>query len=207
MRKYLRAAFFAALTTFVVAISLRAPDATLAIVAVAGITVLVTWMSVQHSTEEDSGLVLANPASAVALTLVGRSPSGNVLPLIAGHLVGAVLGGLGALGLDSWLGDTLTWPTPDPIATGVIVGVLGIVSTWLLFAIDAQISEAYAALPPLLAGAALPLSLGSALNPAVVIGLATAGLLPWTVAGVAAIAGMLAAVAGAYTISWISPSE
>ncbi|MBK5217917.1 MAG: hypothetical protein JJE02_10065, partial [Propionibacteriales bacterium] len=67
--------------------------------------------------------------------------------------------------------------------------------------------EAYAALPPLLAGAALPLSLGSALNPAVVIGLATAGLLPWTVAGVAAAAGMLAAVAGAYTISWISPSE
>lgn len=207
MRKYLTATFFAALTTFVVAISLRAPDATLAIVAVAGITVLVTWMSVQHSTEEDSGLALANPASAVALTLVGRSGTGNLLPLIASHLVGAVLGGLAALGLDSRLGDTLTWPTPDPIVTGVIVGVLGIVATWLLFAIDAQISEAYAALPPLLAGAALPLSLGSALNPAVVVGLATAGLLPWTVAGVAAVAGMLAAVVGAYTISWISSAE
>ena len=207
MRKFLTAAFFAALTTFVVAISLRAPDATLAIVAVAAITVVVTWMSVQHSTEEDSGLALVNPASTVALTLVGRSGTSIVLPLIASQLVGAILGGLAALGLDSWLGDTLTWPTPDPIATGVIVGVLGIVATWLLFAIDTQISEAYAALPPLLAGAALPLSLGSALNPAVMVGLATAGLLPWTVAGVAAVAGMLAAVVGAYTIHWISPAE
>lgn len=207
MRRYLTAAAFAAITTFVVAISLRAPEATAAIVAVAAITVAVTWLSMQHSTDEDSGLVLANPASAVAMTIVGRSGIDALLPLIASHLVGAVAGGLAALGLDRWLGDTLVWPTPGLVATGVVVLVVGTVATWLLFAIDAQVSEAYAGLPPLLLGAALPLSLTSALNPAVVVGLATAGLLPWGVAGVAAVAAVAASVVGAYTVAWVSSPE
>ena len=207
MRKLVAAALFAALTTFVVALSLRAPDATVALLAVAGITVLVTWFAGQHSTEEESGLALANPASAVALTLVGRSNSATILPLIAAQLVGAVVGGFAALGLDGKLGDTLIWTEPTLLTTGIVVGVLGIVATWLLFAIDAQVSEAYAAIPPILAGASLPLSLGSALNPAVILGLATANLISWDVAGVAAVAGLVAAVVGAYTFKVISPTD
>lgn len=209
MRKLVAAALFAALTTFVVAMSLRAPDATVALLAVAGITVLVTWFAGQHSTEEESGLALANPASAVALTLVGRSNSATILPLIASQLIGAVVGGFAALGLglDSELGDTLIWSEPTLLATGIVVGVLGVVATWLIFAIDQQVSEAYAAIPPLLTGASLPLSLGSALNPAVVFGLATANLISWDVASVAAVAGLLAAVVGAYTVNVISPTD
>lgn len=207
MRKLVVAALFAALTTFVVALSLRAPDATVALLSVAGITVLVTWFAGQHSTEEESGLALANPASAVALTLVGRSSTVTILPLIAAQLVGAVIGGFAALGLDSQLGETLIWSEPKLLATGITVGVLGILATWLLFAIDAQISEAYAAIPPLLVGAALPLSLGSALNPAVILGLATADLISWDVALVAALAALLASVIGAYTANVISPIE
>ena len=207
MRKLVAAALFAALTTFVVALSLRAPDATVALLAIAAITVLVTWFAGQHSTEEESGLVLANPASAVALTLVGRSNSATILPLIAAQLVGAVVGGFAALGLDGKLGDTLIWTEPTLLTTSIVVGVLGIVATWLLFAIDAQVSEAYAAIPPILAGASLPLSLGSALNPAVILGLATANLISWDVAGVAAVAGLVAAVVGAYTFKVISPTD
>ena len=207
MRKLVAAALFAALSTFVVALSLRAPDATVALLAVAGITVVVTWLAGQHSTEEESGLALANPASAVALTLVGRSSSATILPLIAAQLVGAVVGGFAALGLENKLGQTLIWSEPRLLATGIAVGVLGILATWLLFAIDSQLSEAYAAIPPLLAGASLPLSLGSALNPAVILGLATADLISWEVALVAALAGLVSAVIGAYTINVISPTD
>jgi len=207
MRKLGAAALFAALTTFVVALSLRAPDATVALLAVAGITVLVTWFAGQHSTEEESGLALANPASAVALTLVRRSNGATILPLIAAQVVGAVIGGLAALGLGGQLGDTLIWSEPRLLATGIAVGVIGILATWLLFAIDTQISEGFAAIPPLLTGASLPLSLGSALNPAVILGLATADLISWDVALVAATAALVAAVIGAYTINVISPAE
>ena len=207
MRKLVAAALFAALSTFVVALSLRAPDATVALLAVAGITVLVTWLAGQHSTEEESGLALANPASAVALTIVGRSSGATILPIIAAQLVGAVVGGFGALGLESKLGQTLIWSEPRLLATGIAVGVLGTLATWLLFAIDSQLSEAYAAIPPLLAGASLPLSLGSALNPAVILGLATADLISWQVALVAAAAGLVAAGVGAYTINVISPTD
>ncbi|MGZ8761272.1 MAG: hypothetical protein ACXWXV_11980 [Aeromicrobium sp.] len=207
MRKLLAAALFSTLSTFVVALSLRAPDATVALLAVAGITVLVTWLSSQYSTEEESGLALANPASAVALTLVGRSNSATILPLFAAQLVGAVVGGFAALGLDSTLGQTLIWSEPRLLATGIALGVIGILATWLLFAIDSQLSEAYAAIPPLLAGASLPLSLGSALNPAVILGLATADLISWDVALVAALAVLVASVIGAFTINAISPAD
>ncbi|MGZ5370783.1 hypothetical protein [Aeromicrobium sp.] len=207
MRKLLAAALFSTLSTFVVALSLRAPDATVALLAVAGITVLVTWLSSQYSTEEESGLALANPASAVALTLVGRSNSATILPLFAAQLVGAVVGGFAALGLDSTLGQTLIWSEPRLLATGIALGVIGILATWLLFAIDSQLSEAYAAIPPLLAGASLPLSLGSALNPAVILGLATADLISWDVALVAALAVLVAAVVGAFTVNAISPAD
>jgi glycerol uptake facilitator-like aquaporin len=207
MRRLLAGALFAAFTTFVVALALRAPDATIALLAAAGATVMVTWFAGQHSTEDESGLALANPAWTVALTLVGRSSGAFVLPLIAAQVVGGIAGGLGALVLEDRLGDTLVWNTPSVVATGVVVLVLGIAATWLLFAIDARISEAYAGIPTLLAGAALPAGLGALLNPAAALGLATADLIPWDVASAAIIAAALAAVAGAYTTAVISPTD
>lgn len=206
MRRLVVAAVLAALTTFVVALALRAPDATIAIVAVAAVTVLVTWFAVQHSTEDESGLALANPASTVALTIVGRSSGAVILPLIAAQVVGSVLAGLAARALSDSLGETLIWAEPSPAATAVVVLVLGIAATWLLFAIDLQIGEGFAAIPPILTGAALPVSLAAALNPTVMIGLAGADLVSWNIALIAAGAGLVAAVAGAYTAVVISPT-
>lgn len=206
MRKLLAAAIFAALTTFVVAFSMRAPDAVVALIAVAGVTVLVTWFAAQHSTEDDSGLALSNPAATVALTLVGRSSAAIVLPLIAAQVVGAVLAGLGARALSDKLGETLIWAEPSIVGLVVVLLVLGVVATWLLFAIDLQISEGFSAIPPILTGAALPVILAAALNPAVVLGLASGNLLSWKIALIAAATGLIAAVIGTYTARVISPT-
>ncbi len=206
MRKLLTAAIFASLTTFVVALSMRAPDAAVALIAVAAVTVLITWFAVQHSTEDDSGLALSNPAATVALTLAGRSSTAIVLPLIAAQVVGAVLGGLGARALSGKLGETLIWAEPSIVGLIVVLFVLGVVATWLLFAIDIQISEGFAAIPPILTGAALPVVLVAALNPAVMLGLASGNLLSWRIALAAAATGLIAAIIGTYSARLIAPT-
>ncbi|MDX6277696.1 MAG: hypothetical protein QOJ72_1824 [Nocardioidaceae bacterium] len=207
MRTLSVAAILAALTTFAAALALRAPDATVAVLAVAGMAVVVTWLAGLHSTDEESGLALTSPAAALALTIVGRANRALILPLFAAQVVGAVIGGLAANGLDSRLGETLVFTQPDRLVTGIVVGVLAIIGTWVLFAIDGAVNEAYAAVPPILTGAALPLGMTTALNPAVIIGIATASLVPWSVALVAAGAGLVGAVIGAYTMALVAASE
>jgi glycerol uptake facilitator-like aquaporin len=207
MRPLSVAAILAALTTFVAALALRAPDATVAVLAVAAMAVVVTWLAGQHTTEDESGLALTSPAAALALALVGRANRATLLPLIAAQVVGAVLGGLAANGLDSRLGDTLVFTAPGRLVTGIVVGVLAIIGTWILFAIDGAVNEAYAVVPPILAGAALSLGFTTALNPAVIVGIATASLVPWTVALIAAGAGLVGAVIGAYTMVTVAAPE
>jgi glycerol uptake facilitator-like aquaporin len=207
MRPLSVAAILAALTTFVAALALRAPDATVAVLAVAAIAVVVTWLAGQHTTEDASGLALTSPAAALALALVGRANRATLLPLVAAQVVGAVLGGLAANGLDSRLGDTLVFTAPGRLVTGIVVGVLAIIGTWILFAIDGAVNEAYAAVPPILAGAALSLGFITALNPAVIVGIATASLVPWSVALIAAGAGLVGAVIGAYTMVTVAAPE
>ena len=207
MRPLSLAAILAGLTPFIATLALRAPGATVAVLAVAAMAVVVTWLAGQHTTEEESGLALTSPAAALALTLVGRANRAAVLPLIAAQVVGAVIGGLAANGLDSRLGETLVFTQPGRLVTAVVVGVLAIIGTWALFAIDGAVNEAYAAVPPILTGAALPLGLTTALNPAVIVGVATAGLVPWSVALIAAGAGLVGAVIGAYTMAVVAASE
>jgi hypothetical protein len=207
MRSLTVAALLAAITTFVAALALRAPDATLAVLAVAAVAVLTTWVATLHTTEDESGLSLASPAAAVTLALVGRRSPGFLLPIIAAQVVGAVLGGLGALGLDDRLGGSLVWAEPTRVVTGVVVGVLAILAAWVLLAIDGGEHAAWAAGPPVIAGASLGVGLAVALNPAAVLGLATAGLLSWTTAGIAAVAGLIASAVGAYAITLVTPEE
>lgn len=207
MRTLSVASILAALVTFVAALALRAPDATVAVLAVAAIAVVVTWLAGLHTTEEESGLALTSPAAAVALALVGRANRAAILPLITAQVVGAVIGGLAANGLGSRLGDTLVFTQPGRLITGIVVGVLAIIGTWVLFAIDGAVNEAYAAVPPILTAAALPLGFTTALNPAVIIGIATASLVPWSVALIAAGAGLVGAVIGAYTMPVVAASE
>src|SRR4051794_19944678 len=101
MRALSVAAILAALTTFVAALALRAPDATIAVLAVAAMAVVVTWLAGLHSDDEESGLTLTSPAATLALSLVGRANRAMILPMIAAQVVGAVLGGLAANALDS----------------------------------------------------------------------------------------------------------
>jgi hypothetical protein len=207
MRSLTVAALLAAITTFVAALALRAPDATLAVLAVAAVVVLTTWIAALHTTEDESGIALTSPAAAVTLTLVGRRSPTFLLPLIAAQVVGAILGGLAALGLDDRLGGSLVWSEPTRVVTGVVITVLAILAAWVLLAIDGGEHAAWAAVPPVLAGASLGVGLAVALNPAAVLGLATAGLVPWSIAGIAAGAGLIASAIGAYAITLVTPPE
>jgi len=76
-----------------------------------------------------------------------------------------------------------------------------------VLAIDGEVHEAYASVPPILTGASLPLGLTTALNPAAIIGLATADLVPWDVALIAAGAALVGAVIGAYAMALVTPAE
>lgn len=207
MRSLTAAAILAAVTTFVAALALRAPDVTLAVLAVAAVTVLTTWVATLHTTEDESGLALSNPAAAVTLMLVGRRSSALLLPIIAAQVVGSVLGGLAALGLDDYLGGSIVWSDPTRTATGVVVGFLAILAAWVFLAIDGGEHAAWSALPPVLIGASLGVGLAVALNPAAVLGLATAGLVSWTTAAIAAAVGLVASALGAYAIALVTPVE
>jgi hypothetical protein len=207
MRTLTTAVILGAVSTFCSAVALRAPDAAVAVAAVALVTTVATWVASLHTTDEASGLVLANPASVVTLTAVRRFGAGSALPVVAAQVVGAVAGGFGALALDGRLGGTLVWTDASPVATGVVVLVIGIIAAWLTLAIDGGEHVGWSAVGPVLSGAALGLGLAAALNPAVVIGLAVAGVVGWTTAGIAAGAGMVAAAVGAYAIGLVTPAE
>jgi len=207
MRTLAAAAIFSAVTTFSSALALRAPDATVAVAAVALVTAFVTWLAALHSTEETSGLALASPAAAVTLAAVRRTPASNLLPLFAAQIVGAVAAGFAALGLDSQLGGALTWTDPSPVAVGIGVGFLGLLASWTVLAIDGGETTAWSGLGPVASAAVLGVGLAAALNPAVVVGLAAAGVIGWVTAGIAAGVGVLAAFVGAYVIGILTPSD
>lgn len=207
MRTLATAAFLGAVSTFCSALALRAPDAAVAVAAVAGITAVCTWVASLHSTHEASGLALVSPASAVTLTVVRRFSGSSLVPMFTAQVVGAVAGGFAALGLDSELGGALAWTDASPVAVGVVVVVTGIVAAWLTLAIDGGEPVWWSGLGPILSSAALGVGLAAALNPAVIIGLAAAGVVGWTAAGIASVVGVLAAAVGGYAINAVTPTD
>jgi glycerol uptake facilitator-like aquaporin len=206
-RHLLLAAVVSAVTTFVAAMALRAADATLAVAAVAAVAVLFAWYAQLHSSDDRSSLGLANPAAALTLAVVGRQPWATLLPVVAAHVVGAVLAGLAALGLDDRLGDTLVFATPGLVLAGTGAALVGLISAWATLAADADGREVVVAVPVVIGGAVLPLGLLTVFQPAAVLGLATAGILPWDVALVAAASAAVASIAGAYAVSLLVPRE
>lgn len=207
MRLLTMGALLSALLTFVSAMALRAADATLAVAAVAAVAVLFTWYAQLHTSDERSTLGLANPASILTLAVVGRRPWATILPPLAAHTVGAVLGGLAALGLDGRLGDTLVFTQPGLVVAAVGAAIVGLIGAWTTLSIDGGGHEALAGIPAILGGAILPLGLLAVFHPAAVIGLATAGLVPWDVALVAAGSALAASIAGAYAVTALVPHE
>lgn len=206
-RHLLVAALSSALTTLVAAMALRAAEATIAVAAIAAVTVLLTWFAQLHTTDDQSSLGTVSPSAVLTLAVVRRSPWGAALPFIASHVVGAVLGGLAALGLDDRLGDTLVFTEPGLAVAAVGAFVVGLVGAWTVLAVDAGAPEAMGAVPAVVGGALLPLGLLVAFQPAATVGLATAGIVPWDVALTAAAAAMLAAALGAFVVSILVPSE
>jgi hypothetical protein len=207
MRLLSMAAVLSALITLVSALALRAADATLAVAAVAAVAVLFGWYAQLHSGDDRSALGLANPAADVALAVVGRRAWATLLPMLAAHTVGAVVGGLGALALDDRLGETLVFAQPDLVVTAAGAAVVGLVGAWTALAVDGGGNETLVAVPAVLGGAVLPLGLLTVFHPAAVIGLATAGLLPWDVALVAALVALVASAVGAFAVSLLVPTE
>lgn len=201
------AALLTALMTLVAAMALRAADATLAVAAVAALAVLFTWYANLSSTAEQSSIGLVNPAAAVALAIVGRQPWSTFLPGLAAHLVGAVVGGLIALALDDRLGDTLVFADPSLALAAVGAGVAGLIVAWSTLSIDGGGPEALAVVPVVVGGATVPLGLLTVFHPAAVIGLATAGLVPWDAALVAAGVALVAAAIGGYAVALLVPDE
>ncbi len=207
MRLLSMAGLLSALLTLVSAFALRAADATLAVAAVAAVAVLFTWYAQLHSSDERSTLGLANPAAVLTLAVVGRRPWATILPALAAHIVGAVVGGFAALALDDRLGDTLVFTQPGLVVTAVGAALVGVIGAWTTLSIDGGGPEALAGVPAIVGGAILPLGLLAVFHPAAVIGLATAGLVPWDVALVAAGTTLAAAIVGAYAVSALVPHE
>jgi len=207
MRRLIVGALLSALLTLTAAMALRASDATIAVAALAAVTVLFTWYAQLHSTEEHGTLELANPASAVTLAVVGRRPWATLLPVLAAHTIGAVIGGFAALALDDRLGDTLVFTQPGLVVTAVGATLVGLIGAWATLSVDGGGQEAFSAVPVVVGGAVLPLGLIAAFQPAAVVGLATAGLVPWDVALVSAGAVLAASVVGAYAVSLLVPQE
>ena len=207
MRTLAAAAIFSAVITFSSALALRAPDASVSVAAVALVTAFIAWLAALHSTELTSGLALTSPAAAVTLAAVRRTPVSTLLPLLAAQAVGAVAAGFGALGLDSQLGGALTWTDPSPVAVGVGVAFVGLLASWTVLIVDGGENAMWAGLGPVASASALGVGLAAALNPAVVVGLATAGIIGWITAGIAAGVGLLAALVGAYVIGILTPAD
>jgi hypothetical protein len=109
--------------------------------------------------------------------------------------------------LEDRLGDTLVFTDPSLALTAVGAAVVGLVGAWTTLSIDGGGPEALSSVPVLVGGAVLPLGLLAVFQPAVVIGLATAGLVPWDVTLVAAGTVLVASAAGAYTVSALVPAE
>lgn len=201
------AAFTSALITLVAAMGLRAADPTIAVAAVAGLAVLFAWYAQLHADDKQSSGGLVNPASALTLAVVGRQSWSTLLPLLTAHVVGAVIGGLVVLGVEDQLGDTLIFADPNLVWAGLGAAVVGLIGAWATLSIDASGTPAIAAVPAIVGGAVLPLGLIAAYHPAAVLGLATAGLVPWDVALIAAGSALIASVVGAYAVSLLVPSE
>lgn len=201
------AALLTALTTLVAAMALRAADATLAVAAVAALAVLFSWYASLHSHAEQSGLGMVNPAAMIALAIVGRHPWSTVLPGVAAHLVGAVVGGFVALSLDDQLGDTLVFTDPGLITAAAVAVVVGLIGAWTTLSVDGGGPDGLAGVPVVVGGATAPLGLLTVFHPAAVVGLATAGLVPWDVALVAAGTVLVATAIGAFAVSALVPAE
>ena len=96
---------------------------------------------------------------------------------------------------------------PGLVVTAVGAALVGLIGAWATLGVDGGGHEGLSAVPVVVGGAVLPLGMLGAFQPAAMIGLATADLVPWDVALVAAGTVLAASVVGAFLVSLLVPQE
>lgn len=206
MRTLTSAALHGAIVMLAALAALRATDPVLTVAVVALVVVLMTWFAALAGDDDTSRIGETGTLAGVTLAIVGRSPWGNLLPVLAVQAVVAVAIGAAANALGDELGPTLVIGEPSLATAAIAAALAGIVTAWVVLAIDGTAPAALAGVPAVVAGGTGPIALVVVFHPAATLGLATAGLLPWDVAVVAIAASAVGTVAGAYAVSTLLPA-
>ena len=207
MRTLTSAALHGAIVTLAAVAALRATDPVLTVAVVALVVVLLTWFAALAGDDGTSRIDATGTLAGLTLGIVGRSPWGNLLPVLAVQAVVAVAIGAAANALADQLGPTLVIGEPSLAAAAIAAALAGLPVAWVVLAIDGTAPAALAGVPAVVAGGVGPIALVVVFHPAATLGLATAGLLPWDVAAIALAASAVAAVIGAYAVSTLLPAS
>ncbi len=206
MRTLTSAALHGAIVTLAAIAALRATDPVLTVAVVALVVVLLTWFAALAGDDDASRMDATGTLSGLTLAIVGRSPWANLLPVLAVQAVVAVAIGAAANALADQLGPTLVIGEPSLAAAAIAAALAGIVTAWVVLAIDGTAPAALAGVPVVVAGGVGPIALVVVFHPAATLGLATAGLLPWDVAAIAVASSAVGSVIGAYAVSTLLPT-
>lgn len=205
MRTLTTAALHGAIVTLAAIAALRATDPVLTVAVVAAVVVLLTWFAALAADDDTSRIDATGTLAGLTLAIVGRSSWGSLLPVLAVQSVLAVAIGAAANALADDLGPTLVIGEPSLALAAIAAALAGVVTAWVVLAIDGTAPAALAAVPAVVAGGVGPIALVAVFHPAATLGLATAGLLPWDVAAIAVAASAVGSVIGAYAISTLLP--
>ncbi|MEG9226210.1 hypothetical protein [Aeromicrobium sp. Sec7.5] len=206
MRTLTSAALHGAIITLAAIAALRGTDPVLTVAVVALVVVLLTWFAALAGDEDASRVDATGTLAGLTLAIVGRSPWGNLLPVLAVQAVVAVAIGGAANALADQLGPTLVIGEPSMAAAAIAAALAGLTLAWVVLAIDGAAPAALAGVPAVVAGGVGPIALVVVFHPAATLGLATAGLLPWDVAAIALAASGVGTVIGAYAVSTLLPA-
>ncbi|OUZ09685.1 hypothetical protein BHE97_09445 [Aeromicrobium sp. PE09-221] len=204
-RRLLMAGTTSFVLTIAAILALHAASSVLTVAAVAATTVLLAWFGHSASSAEHSGLAEVNAAWALPLALVGRARFGEFLPTLVVQLGAALVAGFGASALGPRIGEPLLFADPTFWHVGLITLLTGVLTAWVVLAVDGAASEALIAVPAIAAGSGPSIVLVIAANPAVTLGAAAGGLLPWTIAAITAVGLLAVTAAAAFAISLVAP--
>lgn len=205
-RRLVMAATMSLLLTLVTAVGLHATNATLTVAALALVTVAFGWLARLSSGDQQSGLGAVHGGWALALAVVGRQRFGELLPLVVVQLLAALAGGTLVRVLGDRLGEPQLFADPGWASVTLVSLLSAVVGTWAVLGVDGDGPDALLAAPVVLAGAGPTVALVAVANPALCVGVAAAGLVPWGPALAGTGIGFASAALGAYAIALVTPA-
>jgi aquaporin Z len=194
--RYLTAVAGAGVVAGVTVASVRTQDPALAGVAIAAAVGLLAILTAAGPL----GVAAVDPAWTLALLVRRRVGIADLLPIWAAQAVGAVA----FAALARWVVDELpAWSVveqPDVAPAAVLVGLAGLVGSWVAIGVDAGRAAPIAlGLPALVAAVALPPTFAAGANPAGLFALGVGGVAEWDYVFFTAVAAFGGAVLGAIT--------